>query len=1611
MKRFTIKLDATLNGGKCKNPKITFIQNDDGCTLYPCEINEKTGEITIEILDGCPQNACIEGFIECEGDCVDCKTYFKKCLCVDLDEITDPCKKCIDGFVEDVCTPEQLAKGYVCLNGDCVCPPSKPYKHPVTGECVECLDGMTQGCLVCINGKWTDKECPDGVCDPATGDCVECLDSADCGPNKICVNGKCVCAPGYVDDGKGNCIPRPKCTDSSDCGPCEICINGNCEPLVCPEGFICDPNINDCVPNPCANTLCNTDFDCGDGCGCDEGLCKPCSAIPCDRCDSVNCACTDGVNCEPTGGDGEGCNEEVELEVKGCTLEGKLNSSTSCACDVLTTGVYTTYTKPGFPPDIFNDGTAPLFDDTPENFFDRFQLRVNLDIRQGLANSYAEHLGLKRLSELEIANALPTAWSVEIEVRARYTTTSGGEQVITRNQSVTIVDFDRISQLFTWDRAGLNTLLDYRVKVTVNSLQLPNNCKYNNILFQRTYTNDNPQQFGTLKMTSQDTKHPLFTWTRSKGSYSKVFRKVFIPPTNGQYTDTLRGPRAIIVANNTHVLTGEQGELWAGYNYTLKTDCTCAQPKTKKLVVCDIEQFAQGVQYDIENCGRRLKLLQDFVPCPVNRDVTEYANPGINYVIPTNAQVRYGLYINGELRDTFIYKKQLNGQWGVFRNNSNLIWNGRTYDSTVEIETVALYQIIDSTQEDCGIEQTVDNNNSLGDLQYEFECQTNGTAVLVVPQNNAIGFITQIKVGNTTRTNPNSGSDFRFSNLQNKQTVKVEVSVAGGCSASYDITPDCCASKSVVIEAITKNGVNLPAPLNIADNCLDAAEYIFRMTITPPAQGSVLSVSADSGAWTPFNFISQSPSTGVYTFGAVFQRERSNQTYIRFNQSLKVRVASSDCTTEHEFDVSPCNFGLRVVPNITCSGVDSTLEITADPNAVVVVSTPAGNQTYQVDNNGIFTTPVQLGGDYSIVSIDGEPITGATDNLTVVSSPTLSSITVPPTGCTGQTVTVNLTGTPGAVVAVRRSADTATVNTTLNGAGIGSVNFSYPNPGTFTVEATTISLGTCQVPANITGVIVIEQSPTLTLQNIVCSPDLLEYTANVLVNPSAATVSIISGSGNLTQSGSSVQITNIPTNTAVVIEANNGVCTSTLNIFHNCVCVQPVLSNVLPGDFCVGAQSFTNPISFTVNSPNAHVVELYLNDATDPTQLFFTQTVTGNFIHTPNIGPSTFGGGDNVVAKVYPVGNSSCFTTRVFNSIRYFAPIVTWGGNSSVCDGQQATIIANFSSPVTNYVWTVTGPFGPQVVSSPTNTLTFTPNQGGGTYIVNVQVNYGLGCSNTYTRQITVQDCCTSITSINSGNSCIASFVVANAISNSTWELRTSTNVLVDSGTVSGNSSVTINTSSLPAGFNGPLTLTIDGGNGCVVSQTFNYQRCACLCATNNVCQTAEIFVNYPVGPLGSVITETLGFFGEGATIAWAIDPDNAPDTFEVLINDVVRISTGKISNFSNCGCIDLYGSSFCSDPLLNKLAQGGYTLLVNTVSSSLIVSTSPELDENNNIITCSDGTTLKNVTPIPMTSANLLGTVGGQFNMPSGGGTVKVRLTRNSQSSGGKFRTTCVTP
>jgi len=369
--RFTITVNATLNGKPCKNPKVEFIQGEQ--FIYPCEI--KGNQITIEVKPGYDPNACIEGYIKCDDACLNCPPqYFKQCLCNDV-TVLQSCQKCVDGFIVDTCTPEQIAAGMICTPDGCQCPPDKPIKDPNTGQCVQCITGTVQGCKICVAGTWVDKECGDNeVCDSGTGGCV--------------------CKPGFVKDPYTNlCVPPPQCSDDVDCPTCYTCVLGNCVPVICPPDHKCVDG--ECIYWPCKDATCSNGADCGEGCGCLNGQCVPCYLLPCtateNGCTSaLGCQCNNQGNCEPIpncgqpcdgmtpctdpgctcyngqcvncanfpcnpddcsdrancgcaggncGGSGEGCADELELvkkcgtTEKGCEVEAKFTAKTKCPCE------------------------------------------------------------------------------------------------------------------------------------------------------------------------------------------------------------------------------------------------------------------------------------------------------------------------------------------------------------------------------------------------------------------------------------------------------------------------------------------------------------------------------------------------------------------------------------------------------------------------------------------------------------------------------------------------------------------------------------------------------------------------------------------------------------------------------------------------------------------------------------------------------------------------------------------------------------------------------------------------------------------------------------------------------------------------------------------------------------------------------------------------------------------------------------------------------------------------------------------------------------------------------------------------------------------------------
>jgi len=133
--------------------------------------------------------------------------------------------------------------GHVCENGSCVCPPGlQECDQNWCGECcsrADCPgfpDPRGQYCIAdgnkamycgCLGSQ--EVTCGDGLC-------VLCCDSIRCidrfGPNRVCINGGCACAPGYSLC-SGLCVDpqrdRHHCgEDCRDCGNSLDCVDGKC---------------------------------------------------------------------------------------------------------------------------------------------------------------------------------------------------------------------------------------------------------------------------------------------------------------------------------------------------------------------------------------------------------------------------------------------------------------------------------------------------------------------------------------------------------------------------------------------------------------------------------------------------------------------------------------------------------------------------------------------------------------------------------------------------------------------------------------------------------------------------------------------------------------------------------------------------------------------------------------------------------------------------------------------------------------------------------------------------------------------------------------------------------------------------------------------------------------------------------------------------------------------------------------------------------------------------------------------------------------------------------------------------------------------------------------
>lgn len=361
------------------------------CVALQCLIGNNGAEFAIsDEVEGC--NPCIQYTIRTIG-CTNCPNIIKTiCFCNESGDCP-PCHTCIDGECVALCDNCDPVTGdcvdckddndcpgdMICIQGGCQCPQGK--WDPISGKCVECVQGdinPNNKCLICVGNKWTTKKCANGVVDPNTCECIGCNNNNDCkGPNECCYNGICLCCKdtAIYDPITKTCIPKPPCGPDTQCPACYDCIDGQCVPRICPSGYVCIEELDECKPEcdcnkPTCNTKdacitsnsgkcycssceggCLTNNDCGPGCYCDNGKCKPkpckgscvngtdcgpgcgCLNGECVPCNSANCStnpalCSKILGCK--------CNGNSCVDAEGCLKENCSNTfdcKKGCTCD------------------------------------------------------------------------------------------------------------------------------------------------------------------------------------------------------------------------------------------------------------------------------------------------------------------------------------------------------------------------------------------------------------------------------------------------------------------------------------------------------------------------------------------------------------------------------------------------------------------------------------------------------------------------------------------------------------------------------------------------------------------------------------------------------------------------------------------------------------------------------------------------------------------------------------------------------------------------------------------------------------------------------------------------------------------------------------------------------------------------------------------------------------------------------------------------------------------------------------------------------------------------------------------------------------------------------
>lgn len=1457
---YEIQLTGLVNGITAKPREIAWVQQTDTCLDSPCTYNPVTNTITVTLLENCTGTACIEGWVIFGDECTNCEPqHFKRCFCTDKTQCGD-CEDCNSlGVCQSLCAVDEFCVnddcvqcdevhpctgGRICLYGNCVCPQGTHWNGI---KCVECDETtVLSACEKCENGVIVPVIC-DGGCDPIKG-CVDCVNDTDCASRtdgKHCCNGnnECTCCPGFIwDPLSKKCIIDPCPPEGA--APCKRCTDDGWVSVICPENYICDPELDDCVYSPCGNKPCDNAFDCtGLNCGCPDTTktCTDCDEDPTGRgCEPNNCAnvtcssdeCGEGCGCYlggcipcswltpeeqaiTPGCNNKTCKDTFKVEVKGCTLESTLVTDQPCACPLLmgslSNGLSTStilYQNPG--------STTPTPNLQRNGYVYSVQLRSNFkyQLRKGLATTFAGFNQLPLLSDtsnINIAhNEKPSSGIYTLEIIGTYKTETSIGVLGTATTSTlasinsTIANLSEVSFnnviLKTVELAqapvsgtyrGLYTFLtNVKIVVKYSNLTFPNACNYGTktiaeLNFSASSLNPDDNTFNSIYNTSlsldkyqtEGTRNPLFIYKRSKTSNftnNDIFRKVYVPKSNGVHKDVLYGP-GCVTDNGKFPLVDPEFGLYSGYNYLVTNDCGCGSAKQKSIepfIVC--EDITPSVL--LANCNTELTIGPINPNCSVNKNLATLLSPTCSY--PLDAQVYFNVYINGTFIKALLPNELSN------------------YVKTVP-EGITSIKITHSHDETCVIfEQTYEVVQK--EITYSLDCKTGNYSDIVFPMVVSPGVTINkiVNLGNFNEYAPISGV-VRIINVLKGSTVNLQLEFSDGCIQTLSVNVDCC--DAILINTSTNNNGKIcnSVPVTVTMNVTNALG-----SLTYYINDQLIVGNTSTNTFT-------ATQIGTYTIKIVDAAGCEKTTSINTGECTDLVVTNN--------------------PSIICTGQNSTLRLEGDPSAVVVLQYPdLSTTTTTLDVNGVWEQVVSANGDYEVLSYNGVLMNSVSSTLTVVGTPSLSSITAVSTACEDTPVAFVFTGTAGALITVNFGFGSP-VNLTIGGGGTVTHNITYPNPGAFTVDVTSISInGRCSVDPGVTHAITISQKPTILIGNTTC--DLLAETAStaVTVSPTSATLSVISGTATISGASGNFFV-NSGVSETVVVRANNAGCLTEATIIVNCNCPAIIAPVPDPGVVCASYDSLSTSYIYTITQ-EPEVVTVY------------NSTFNAYATYNGNDYPMLYAGGSATLSTLpldYDLNNpdilitiedtlTGCTDSITITPIINIAPIVNISGPTTLCVGVENTFNSNTTGSAIGYTytWHVIKDSTPLTVTGNTNPIfKYTPSGVGSVFEIYLVMQKD-GCETTSNSLVyTGQTCCSTLsisTSGNTINSCSDITLSSTGTAPFSWSW-VPTGTLLETQTSLVNNIIDANDEA--PGASGTYQISVTDANGCTGSLTLPYSR------------------------------------------------------------------------------------------------------------------------------------------------------------------------------------------